>query len=84
LIAPENSFIIIVLTLSIITSSAYGVGRIHQWYKHGIQRDEAYRTGYDKASYSIMDMMRFQRPPDQDVCPPRGERPRTPGDQSAT
>ncbi|GAB2628748.1 hypothetical protein Aab01nite_21530 [Paractinoplanes abujensis] len=26
--------------------SAYGGGRIHQWYMHGMDRDRAFREGY--------------------------------------
>jgi len=55
--APGNYLLLLVLTLSILLSSAYAVGRIHQWNKHGLERDEAYRLGYEKASLSIITMM---------------------------
>jgi hypothetical protein len=60
--APGNDFLFLVLTLSILLSSAYAVGRIHQWHKHGVERDEAYRLGYDKASLSILNAMSRQCP----------------------
>jgi hypothetical protein len=55
--APGNDLLFLVLTLSVLLSSAYAVGRIHQWHKYGLERDEAYRTGYDKASRTIIGMM---------------------------
>jgi hypothetical protein len=55
--APGNDLLIVVLTLSVILSGAYAIGRIHQWQRHGLERDEAYHAGYDKASRSIMGMI---------------------------
>jgi hypothetical protein len=55
--APGNDLLIVILTLSVILSGAYAIGRIHQWHRHGQERDEAYHAGYDKASRSIIGMM---------------------------
>lgn len=55
--APGNDLLLILLTVSVFLSSAYAVGRIHQWQKCGIERDEAYQVGYDKASRAILAMM---------------------------
>jgi hypothetical protein len=60
--APGNDLLFLVLTLSILLSSAYAVGRIHQWHKYSLERDEAYRIGYDKASLSIIRLMADQTP----------------------
>jgi hypothetical protein len=60
--APGNDILFLVLTLSVLLSSAYAVGRIHQWHKYGLQRDEAYRIGYDKASRTIIGMMIDRHP----------------------
>ncbi|MEV6350489.1 hypothetical protein [Actinoplanes sp. NPDC051851] len=60
--APGNNILYFALTLSVFVSSGYAVGRIHQWHRHGLERDEAYRTGYDKASRSIIGMMHGQGP----------------------
>lgn len=60
---PGNSFLVVVLTLSILVSSAYAVGRIHEWHRHGLKRDESYRLGYDKASHSMIGLMNAARPP---------------------
>lgn len=59
--APGNNLLLLVLTLSVLVSSAYAVGRIHQWHKYGLERDEAYRLGYDKASLSIIELMAHRR-----------------------
>ncbi|WP_433793510.1 hypothetical protein [Actinoplanes sp. CA-252034] len=55
--APGNYLMYFILTLAIVMSTGYAVGRIHQWHRHGMERDEAYRVGYDEASRSIMRMM---------------------------
>jgi hypothetical protein len=59
--APGNDLLFLVLTLSILLSSAYAVGRIHQWHKYSLERDDAYRLGYDEASLSIIKLMAEQR-----------------------
>ncbi|SDT62537.1 hypothetical protein [Actinoplanes derwentensis] len=59
--APGNGILYFILTLCIVVSSGYAVGRIHQWHRHGLERDEAYRTGYDQASRSIIGMMAERR-----------------------
>ena len=58
--APGNNLFFLALTFSIFISGAYALGRIHQWHKNGLDRDEEYRRGYDKASLSILDMMSRQ------------------------
>jgi len=65
MIAPGDRFIILILTLGFVVSSAYAMGRIHQWYKHGVERDEAYRSGFDKASHAMMELIRRDPPPHQ-------------------
>jgi hypothetical protein len=55
--APGNYHMYFLLTLAIVMSTGYAVGRIHQWHRHGVERDEAYRVGYDEASRSIMRLM---------------------------
>ena len=57
MIAPGNSFIQLILALAFVIASGYASGRIHQWYKHGLERDHAYREGYDQASQSMFDMV---------------------------
>ena len=57
MIAPGNSIIQILLALAFVVASGYASGRIHQWYKHGLERDHAYREGYDQASQSMFAMV---------------------------
>jgi hypothetical protein len=57
MIAPGNSFIQIALALAFVIASGYASGRIHQWYKHGLERDDAFREGYNEASRSMFDMV---------------------------
>lgn len=54
--APGNDIIQILLALAFVIASGYGCGRIHQWYKHGLERDHAFREGYDHASRSMFDL----------------------------
>jgi hypothetical protein len=56
MIAPGNSFIQLALALAFVIASGYASGRIHQWYKHGLERDDAYREGYNQASRSMFDL----------------------------
>jgi hypothetical protein len=57
MIAPGNSFIQLALALAFVIASGYASGRIHQWYKHGLERDDAFREGYNQASRSMFDMV---------------------------
>jgi hypothetical protein len=56
MIAPGNSIVQLVLALAFVIASGYASGRIHQWYKHGLERDHAFREGYDRASQSMFEM----------------------------
>ena len=56
MIAPGNNFIQLILALAFVVASGYAAGRIHQWYKHGLERDDAFRNGYNEASRSMFDM----------------------------
>ncbi|GAA2647328.1 hypothetical protein [Paractinoplanes durhamensis] len=62
MIAPGNYHLLIALTLGILISSGYAIGRIHQWHKDGQERDEAYRHGYDTASLSILNTVIRESP----------------------
>ena len=53
--APGNDLIEILLAMAFFIASAYAAGRIHQWYKYCLERDCAYREGYDAASQSMFD-----------------------------
>lgn len=64
MIAPGNESVVLALALGFLLSSAYAFGRIHQWHKRGLERDQAYRTGYDSASQSIINLMAERNSPD--------------------
>lgn len=60
--APGHNLLFLALTFSILMSSSYALGRIHQWHKHGHERDEEYRRGYDRASLAILSLMNQHGP----------------------
>ena len=87
MIAPGNSLIQMLFAVAFVIASGYAMGRIHQWYRDGAARDEAYRSGYDRASDCMLDMaLRKQEndtaavpavlagPARSDNTPPCGER----------
>lgn len=50
--APNHA--LLVTLLAVFTACAgYAVGRLHQWYRTGLDRDEAYRDGYETATRSV-------------------------------
>jgi hypothetical protein len=54
--APGNSTLVLTLLAAFIASTGYAGGRLHQWYRMGRDRDEAYRDGYDTATRSVFSM----------------------------
>jgi hypothetical protein len=54
--APGNSAVLFVLLAAFLTCTGYAAGRLHQWYRTGQERDEAYRDGYDTAARSTFSM----------------------------
>ena len=63
MIAPGNSMIQALFALAFVIATGYASGRIHQWYKHGVERDQAYRNGYNLASNSMFDLALRKTPP---------------------
>ena len=51
--APANHYLTTLLSLALVCSACYAGGRLHQWYRQGYERDDAYRTGYDQASHTL-------------------------------
>ncbi len=39
--------------VAIVIFTAYAAGRVHQWYRHGFEREEAFREGYNQASHAL-------------------------------
>jgi hypothetical protein len=54
--APGNSTLTISLLIAFLACAGYAGGRLHQWYRTGQDRDEAYRDGYDTATRSVFSM----------------------------
>ncbi|MDY7088757.1 MAG: hypothetical protein SYR96_27085 [Actinomycetota bacterium] len=42
----DSGLVQIIAGVVLSVLSAYGGGRIHQWYMHGMDRDKAFREGY--------------------------------------
>jgi hypothetical protein len=51
--APGNGILPAVLLIAFTISTGYAAGRIHQWYRTSLERDQAYREGYDTATRSL-------------------------------
>jgi hypothetical protein len=61
--APGNGILLTVLIVVFAASTGYAAGRIHQWYRTSLERDEAYRDGYDTATRSLFSLAaRIVRP----------------------
>ena len=54
--APGNSAVLFILLAAFLACTGYAAGRLHQWYRTGQERDEAYRDGYDTATRSVFSM----------------------------
>lgn len=53
---PENTFMQAFFVLVFALCTAYAAGRMHQWYKQGFERDQAWRSGYDSATRSLFQL----------------------------
>lgn len=54
--APGNDAVLITLLATLTAGLGYVAGRLHQWYRTVLDRDEAYRDGYDTATRSVFGM----------------------------
>src|SRR3954471_22476114 len=54
--APGNSTVLLTLLAAFIACTGYAGGRLHQWYRMGRDRDEAFRDGYDTATRSVFSL----------------------------
>ncbi|MEU4239178.1 hypothetical protein [Actinoplanes sp. NPDC026619] len=50
--AGSSAFQIISYAL-VLVLCAYGGGRVHQWYKHSMDRDQSFREGYNQGYHSL-------------------------------
>ena len=69
MIAPGNALIQALFAIAFVIAGGYALGRIHQWYRDGVARDEAYRCGYDRASDGMLTMAMRKRAVGADVVP---------------
>lgn len=51
--APGNDYLHILLALLFTLAVTYAAGRLHEWYRHALERDLAWREGYDRATHSL-------------------------------
>lgn len=54
--APGNTFLSTGLGVLFLIVLCYVGGRLHQWYKHTFEREEAFREGYDRATRSLFSL----------------------------
>ncbi|HEV7964248.1 MAG TPA: hypothetical protein VGP57_17035 [Actinoplanes sp.] len=66
--APGNSTLLLTLLAAFFACVGYAGGRLHQWYRMGRDRDEAYRDGYDTATRSVFSLAA------RVISPRRGDR----------
>ncbi|UQU65765.1 hypothetical protein COUCH_05450 [Couchioplanes caeruleus] len=54
---PSGSIAIqLALSVAMVIFTAYVAGRVHQWYRHGFDRDVAFREGYNQASHTLFQL----------------------------
>jgi hypothetical protein len=49
----DNSALQAIACIVILILCAYGGGRIHQWYKHGMDRDRSFRDGFSHGYHAL-------------------------------
>jgi hypothetical protein len=49
----DDSTFQIIACIVISILCAYGGGRIHQWYKHGMDRDRSFREGFNHGYHAL-------------------------------
>ncbi|GAA2647334.1 hypothetical protein [Paractinoplanes durhamensis] len=49
----ESSYIQIFAYVLVMVLCAYGGGRVHQWYKHSMDRDQSFRDGYNQGYHAL-------------------------------
>jgi hypothetical protein len=83
--APGNGILLTVLIVVLAASTGYAAGRIHQWYRTSLERDEAYRDGYDTATRSLFSLAaRIVRPRRSEKSAARGTAKVGPGSATVT
>jgi hypothetical protein len=50
---PSSTALQVILAVATVIFTAYAAGRVHQWSRHGFEREEAFREGYNQASHAL-------------------------------
>ena len=50
---PSSTALQVTFAVALVIFTAYAAGRVHQWYRHGFEREEAFREGYNQASHAL-------------------------------
>ena len=50
---PNAAAMQITLAVAGVIMTAYAAGRVHEWYRHVHEREQAFRDGYNQASHSL-------------------------------
>ncbi|WP_250035973.1 hypothetical protein [Paractinoplanes maris] len=66
----SNVFLQSIVYVIVSVICAYGAGRIHQWYMHSMDRDRAFREGYNHGFHTLFPLAA------------RGSRPEAPSRRS--
>jgi hypothetical protein len=53
---PGNSALLLTLLAVFVAGTGYAAGRLHQRHRTDLERDEAYRDGYDMATRSVFSL----------------------------
>jgi hypothetical protein len=59
---PSSTALQVAFAVALVVFTAYAGGRVHQWYRHGFEREEAFREGYDQASHGLFKLVTRSQP----------------------
>jgi hypothetical protein len=71
---PSSTALQVILAVAIVIFTAYAAGRVHQWYRHGFEREEAFREGYNQASHALFHLATRNMPGKISVAGPSNDR----------
>lgn len=54
--SPDSNIFTVLFGIILLMSTMYAGGRVHQWYRQGADRDDAFRDGYDRATRSLFSL----------------------------
>ena len=50
---PSSTALQVTFAVALVIFTAYAAGRVHQWFRHGFEREVAFREGYNLASHTL-------------------------------